>query len=215
VQPAPTERPNIPDVPTETTPWDPQVALARRAIELHEAARSATTEQDGASLVGKLAALADSLLKSHKEADAKGSAPSERCLILIDARNGKRGLTDTIKREHLAATFSPLLIQRMLLLCARFEISLSIQALESRKLIDMAALPLSLRGDVKANGWPDDMPWKLWYSRSRDTAVSTAMDGARFMASEFDGALDGQQGTRNAQEVLESLARRTVAEGAP
>jgi hypothetical protein len=213
----PVEKPNIPDVPAATTPWDPQVALATQAIALREASRSAQTKENGATLVGKLGALADSLLRSHKEVDAnaRGTAPAERCLILIDARSGKRGITDTIRREHLSATFSPLLIQRMLLLCARFEISLSIQDLESRGLIDMGALPRSLRGDVKANGWPDDTPWTLWYFRNRDATVSTAADGARFMASQFDAALDGQQGTRNAQEILERLAKRVPSEEKP
>jgi hypothetical protein len=156
-------------------------------------------------------------LRAHREIDrtAGKSAPSEKCLILIDSRNKKRGLTDLVKREQLAQALSPLIVQRMLLLSARFELSLAVQDLARRQLIDTGAMPKELRGDARVDGWPDDMPWVLWYFRNKDAPVSTAADGARYMAHEFDAALNGHPGTRSAQKILESIAARTTGGAAP
>jgi hypothetical protein len=215
--PTPEARPNIPQVPTDSAPWDAEVGLARQAIDLNARAREITTKEQGAALIAQLAQQADALVRAHREADrmAGKSAPTERCLILIDTRNRKRGLTDMVKREQLAHAFSPLVVQRMLLLCARFELSLAVQDLARRQLIDMGALPKELRGDVRADGWPDETPWVLWYFRNKDAPVSTPADGARYMASEFDAALDGHPGTRGAQKILEELANRAPREAAP
>lgn len=215
--PAPSEKPNIPEAPADSAPWDAEIRLARQAIDLHARARDATTQAQGVALVPSLAEHAGALIRAHREIErtAGKSAPSEKCLILIDARNKKRGLTDLVKREQLAQAFSPLIVQRMLLLSARFELSLAIQDLARRQLIDTGALPSDLRGDAKADGWPDDMPWVLWYFRNKDAPVSTAADGARYMASQFDAALNGHPGTRGAQHTLETIANRATAGATP
>jgi hypothetical protein len=215
--PTPSEKPNIPQIPVESAPWDAEVDLARKSIDLRTRAREATTEAQGAALIASLAAQAEELVRAHRRTEkaAGNSAPSEKCLILIDARNKKRGLTDVVKREQLAQAFAPLVVQRMMLLCARFEISLAVQDLARRNLIDTGALPRELRGDARADGWPDETPWVLWYFRNKDAPVSTAADGARYMASEFDGALDGHPGTRGAQQILETLAKPVPSEASP
>jgi hypothetical protein len=215
--PAPSEKPNIPEAPADSAPWDAEIRLARQAIDLHARAREATTEAQGVALVPILAEHAGALIRAHREIErtAGKSAPSEKCLILIDARNKKRGLTDLVKREQLAQAFSPLIVQRMLLLSARFELSLAVQDLARRQLIDTGAMPKELRGDARVDGWPDDTPWVLWYFRNKDAPVSTASDGARYMASEFDAALNGHPGTRGAQKILESIASRTTGGATP
>ena len=215
--PTPSERPNIPKIPVDSAPWDAEVDLARKSIDLRGRARQATTSAQGAALIAPLAEQADALLRAHRQTEkaAGSSAPSEKCLILIDARNRKRGLTDVVKREQLAQAIAPLVVQRMMLLCARFEISLAVQDLARRGLIDTGALPRELRGDARADGWPDEMPWVLWYFRNKDAPVSTPADGARYMASEFDAALDGHPGTRGAQQVLETLANPAPPEASP
>jgi hypothetical protein len=214
---SPSEKPNIPKIPVESAPWDAEVALARQSIDLRARAREATTAAQGVALIAPLAEQADALLRAHRHTEkaAGSAAPSEKCLILIDARNKKRGLTDMVKREQLSQAFSPLVVQRMMLLCARFEISLAVQDLARRNLIDTGALPRELRGDARADGWPDETPWVLWYFRSKDAPVSTAADGARYMASEFDQALNGHPGTRGAQQVLETLAKPAPSEASP
>lgn len=215
--PTPSEKPNIPEIPADSAPWDAEIELARQAFELHARARDATTPAQGAPLLALLAQHADALVRAHRtiEKTAGKSAPSEKCLILIDSRNKKRGLTDLVKREQLAQAFSPLIVQRMLLLSARFELSLAVQDLARRQLIDTGAMPKELRGDARVDGWPDDTPWVLWYFRNKDAPVSTASDGARYMASEFDAALNGHPGTRGAQKILESIASRTTGGAAP
>jgi len=193
------------------------VALLRQAIDLHAEARAESTKQGGAALVPKLAKQANALLQAHREIERSGGKASstDRLLVRIDAVQGKRGLTDLVLREQLAQTFPPLLIQRMLLLSGRFEISLAIQDLVRRNLIDTSALPNELRRDVKADGWPDQQPWVYWFSRDSNAQISSAIDGARYMASEFDRALNGHPGTRNAQDALESIANRRISEAQP
>lgn len=215
--PTPSEKPNIPEIPADSAPWDGEIELARQAFELHARARDATTPAQGAPLLALLAQHADALVRAHRtiEKTAGKSAPSEKCLILIDSRNRKRGLTDIVKREQLAQAFSPLIVQRMLLLSARFELSLAVQDLARRELIDTGAMPAELRGDARADGWPNDTPWVLWYFRNKDAPVSTAADGARYMASKFDAALNGHPGTRGAQKILESIASRATTGAAP
>jgi hypothetical protein len=215
--PTPSQKPNIPEIQADRAPWDAEIELARQAFELHARVRDATTPAQGAPLLAQLAQHAGALLRAHREIDrtAGKSAPSEKCLILIDSRNKKRGLTDLVKREQLAQALSPLIVQRMLLLSARFELSLAVQDLARRQLIDTGAMPKELRGDARVDGWPDDMPWVLWYFRNKDAPVSTAADGARYMAHEFDAALNGHPGTRSAQKILESIAARTTGGAAP
>lgn len=214
---APAAAPSIPPPPADSTPWDIHVTLLRKATDLHAEATAANSKEAGAALVPKLGAHADALVRAHRELEksARTAASSERLLIRIDAVRGKRGLTELVSRAQLAQTFPPLLIQRMLLLSGRFEISLAVQDLVRRQQIDTGALPKELKADVKADGWPDEGPWVYWYARDRGAPLSSAIDGARYMADQFDRSLTGHPGTRNAQQALEAIVNRAMPEAHP
>jgi hypothetical protein len=220
-RPTETPEPEIPAITAPSTPWDVEVRLLTDAVDLHErvlgladldrpAARQALN--DLAMLAGRLHAQ----YKADSERDWIDANDSR--LIYIDNRGKQRGLTPTMLELRHQHSIPPVVYRRMALLSARFEVSLALQSLVQRAMVDPDALPTTLASDGKASGWPSNAPWRAWYYRDERESRSTAAQGAVYMADEIlERFLKEQPGTRSLQEQLRRIrdGLRRNADSAP
>lgn len=204
----PEAKPNIPSA-VDTTPWTSETRLLKLAIDLHERA-IATTGADAAQallveLEGHNAQL-DERKRANERPTEDGLPPTDqKCLVDFDAR-GKRpaGLNDAV-RARLATTNSAPALRRLLLLCAKFEITLAVRELVRKGVIQTDALKGSLVSEVRADGWPGSNSWSGWSWRAKPSAYDP--DPSRAAAALAEWFLTAVSGTPNNSEASTQLRR--------